>query len=1168
MVVHSEKRLVWHPRGDNKFVVGGGSQITLYEWSPTERAIRHLTSQNDLQLMKCFAWSPDRALDDLIAIGLSNGRVDLLRLESTRTGREHVAARGPQVTLAPKSSRACTSLAFCPAAPHYLAVGLDKVRGDASLMLWDIHTATPALTIPTSSSTNSLSSGPNIIAPPPSPARQPVSLPPARASSTALSSSNKSFPHIPRMDLGPRNDMRILQAQAPAESVHALTWLPQSTHLLAAGLSHRWLRLFDLRNPATVTAHAAGRIQALAADPSDPHRLAGAADGIVTLWDVRKLSAPLLTFTMRDADADGVRTPRSHHGAGTGASLTPIASLEFSTVRRGLLATFEREASHVRFWNVMKAEGSPVGPEAEDRPRSTSKEPPPNGRTPKLSWTNPTSMLPWSGQTQSAPSELPPPPPTAPYNLVLTDTRKSRRFPGPLSSFALMPSTRTHPLALSVIAVTREGDLEVVNVHDTPTHAQWSARGTLAIAAGTAYRTFEGIHPESSPPSDPWDLPSAAGTARPRHPVDEGARGRTDGRSHGSPAPPMFGRGDADGFPALTSPALPQPSPRGKPTLLPKLGSSTPALRSPLVRNDELPPAEVLKMAEPLAKARKEAVAPRARSVGVSAGRVRRRPVERIQGIVDEDISMVMRRRAVSGYGLSDFARNASLFLNDADDGPVDERPSEDRALGALWTWFERTRHMLEGPSSRFNGFDFTTQGLLGIWEGFPSSTAPSSVSSPATRGLLLEPIGESAQAQTQATPLSRSRSKRGRHRGEAPSEFTSALLLLSAYHGLTVSAEPGWKPGVKTGKLIQRRFALELCGWSLKEEEFEAMVGQWEKGGMHSRAACWLVFTGRYEKAIDVLMRSPDESHKVMSGTLAALISTGNAPRSPELQQYYDRLIAKLDDLYFRAMLTHLALGSWADVLDEESLHLRERLSIALQFLEDDALGAYLRRLADSAAARGDVDGLIVTGLTRAGMRVLQAYVDRTGDVQTAAILGAYVNVHPQTRHDGRVDRWLEAYRDLLDGWKLFYHRCQLDIDRGQRLQQRAMEGGKAGVALARKQVLVRCNYCSKIISAAPGTANVAKPTTCPHCNRPLPRCSVCLMSLTVLADAAREGQLAHHNAAFRDTIDDAIVFCQTCRHGGHASHILDWFYGEAGARSHGVCAVADCDHRCVDEL
>lgn len=47
-----DKRLLWHPRQENKFVVGGGSDITLYEWAPDDPGIRHITSQHDLQFMK------------------------------------------------------------------------------------------------------------------------------------------------------------------------------------------------------------------------------------------------------------------------------------------------------------------------------------------------------------------------------------------------------------------------------------------------------------------------------------------------------------------------------------------------------------------------------------------------------------------------------------------------------------------------------------------------------------------------------------------------------------------------------------------------------------------------------------------------------------------------------------------------------------------------------------------------------------------------------------------------------------------------------------------------------------------------------------------------------------------------------------------------------------
>jgi len=72
--------------------------------------------------------------------------------------------------------------------------------------------------------------------------------------------------------------------------------------------------------------------------------------------------------------------------------------------------------------------------------------------------------------------------------------------------------------------------------------------------------------------------------------------------------------------------------------------------------------------------------------------------------------------------------------------------------------------------------------------------------------------------------------------------------------------------------------------------------------------------------------------------------------------------------------------------------------------------------------------------------------------------------------------------------------------------------------------------------------------------------------MTLGIIRDDERTYDLVH--SRFKDTIDDAIVLCQNCRHGGHASHILDWFFGQNDTQAHPTCAIADCDCRCADEF
>jgi len=208
-----------------------------------------------------------------------------------------------------------------------------------------------------------------------------------------------------------------------------------------------------------------------------------------------------------------------------------------------------------------------------------------------------------------------------------------------------------------------------------------------------------------------------------------------------------------------------------------------------------------------------------------------------------------------------------------------------------------------------------------------------------------------------------------------------------------------------------------------------------------------------------------------MMSGTIAALaplMSATGPARGLELRELYGRLIIKLHDPYFRMLLTHLSTNEWSEVLDEDFIPFRERLAIGFQFLDDKALSSYLRRLADVACEDGSIEGLILTGLTPSGMRVIQSYLDHTGDVQSAAILSSYVC--PHRFKDKRVERWLESYRDLLDGFKLHHLRVGFDIERGQILHEATQNGNDIG-EWAPKQILIRCHYCNKaVVEPVPG--------------------------------------------------------------------------------------------------
>ena len=317
-----------------------------------------------------------------------------MRLEATKHARDGILSSGPSVSLPVRSSRACNALSFSRADPNYLAVGLEKVRGDCSLVIWDISSSKPALSF---NNTSTFGVGNESLGP------------------------TRPLPLIQRGDLGPKTDGRALQMHAPTEIVSSLAFAPDAHYLLWAGISYRWLRLFDVRTPVPSTTNVATKVQGIATDPYVPVRIATFGDGIVSIWDSRRLPQPILTFSEHDAYGDGAKP-----------YLNPstFTTIEFSSVRRGTIATLEKDSHHVRFWDLQEAQFHEV---TKERSRDSSVS---DSRTSggKLSWANPSNMLSWTASTSGNinPTEgrrdRDTSPSTQAPSTVLVDTRKCEQI--------------------------------------------------------------------------------------------------------------------------------------------------------------------------------------------------------------------------------------------------------------------------------------------------------------------------------------------------------------------------------------------------------------------------------------------------------------------------------------------------------------------------------------------------------------------------------------------------------------------------------------------------------------------------------------------------------------------------------------------------------------------
>lgn len=180
------------------------------------------------------------------------------------------------------------------------------------------------------------------------------------------------------------------------------------------------------------------------------------------------------------------------------------------------------------------------------------------------------------------------------------------------------------------------------------------------------------------------------------------------------------------------------------------------------------------------------------------------------------------------------------------------------------------TQRLLSSPSSIVEGYNFAYQGLSSIWEGFKPMHPPPPSSQPTprmpVRNSLYDVAGPTsspllAPLNLDVPTRSTSRHAGGRKRNQAPTshlpeEFLAAIEELNA-RSRAVRDGVAWKPSVKTERLAQRRFALQLCGWSLAQDDLARAIKRWEKEQKYSQAACWLVFTEQYKEAIDMLMRT-----------------------------------------------------------------------------------------------------------------------------------------------------------------------------------------------------------------------------------------------------------------------------------------------------------------------
>mgnify|MGYP001563815725 FL=1 len=108
----------------------------------------------------------------------------------------------------------------------------------------------------------------------------------------------------------------------------------------------KWLRIFDLRQNARgpVATWSSRSVFDINSNPFNGYQFASHGDdGVIQLFDLRKTSDTLLSFSEVDAGAVGARLR---------PTCKPLAQISWSPTRRGMLAALDRDSNAMRIWNL------------------------------------------------------------------------------------------------------------------------------------------------------------------------------------------------------------------------------------------------------------------------------------------------------------------------------------------------------------------------------------------------------------------------------------------------------------------------------------------------------------------------------------------------------------------------------------------------------------------------------------------------------------------------------------------------------------------------------------------------------------------------------------------------------------------------------------------------
>lgn len=340
----------------------------------------------------------------------------------------------------------------------------------------------------------------------------------------------------------------------------------------------------------------------------------------------------------------------------------------------------------------------------------------------------------------------------------------------------------------------------------------------------------------------------------------------------------------------------------------------------------------------------------------------------------------------------------------------------------------------------------------------------------------------------------------------------------------------------------------------------------------VHTMAAGRALFRGDSAQAIEILKEASSTYPELLFVSLALQLVGRDRKQLAKEKLDFDDAVASNTDPYLRAISSLIATGDWTTIANQQTLPLADRVYVAVRNFTDKQLTTWLDEQVTLAVQEGDIEGIVLTGITDTLVNIFARYVQKFHDYQTATLVLSIC--YPKFIDDIRCRAWRNAYRAHLQRHKLFFQRTKFEVES----TKRSKHNGAPTLKPPSRQVALRCIYCDAETSlsgqrGAGGANGLSAPrpvssalemrnpllatsinagVSCPNCGRHLPRCVVCLEVVGVpRSDKPEEKEETKMAGRFP-------TFCLRCEHVLHLDHARQWF-----AR-HVECPVPECRCRC----